>query len=1048
MKLPVKVLLSGGMILLSLWTVFADVPLQEGFQNPPESVRVGVYWYWINDNISRDGVVKDLEAMAEVGITRAFIGNIGEQGGGYGQHKLLSDEWWNITHETLKTAARLGIEIGMFNSPGWSQSGGPWVKPEQSMRYLAFSETKVLGPKTFREKLAAPGENFQDVKTLAFPAPKAEASAASLDNPVINAETPAVTLKTGFVPRSLTIEVNRPSSAKIEIQWEKDNTFQTVKTVTLDRSNASLSVGFLPFAPSVFSLPEANADISSVRLVFSDFHGSVSKIEVSAIPKVEYFAEKELAKMCQNPHPNWGTYMWREPPAVKDSQLVTKPEQIVDISGFLEKDGTLHWDVPEGEWIIQRTGMLTTGVTNAPATREAKGLETDKMSKQHIASHFDAYMGKILERIPADDRKAFKVVVLDSYETGGQNWTDGMIDEFKQRYGYDPVPFLPVLNGRVVGNPDLSDRFLWDLRRMVADKVAYDYVAGLRDVSNQHGLTTWLECYGHWGFPGEFLQYGGQSDGVAGEFWNEGDLGSIENRAASSCAHIYGKQKVTAESFTASGRAYERYPALLKKRCDWSYTEGINETLMHLYIQQPDETRTPGINAWFGTEFNRKNTWFYEMKPFVAYMRRCMFLLQQGLHVADAAYFIGEDAPKMIGVCDPPLPKGYSFDYINGEILRDKIRVQNRKLVLPHGTEYRILVLPKQDTMRPELLRKIKRLVEDGAVVLGNPPKKSPSMQNHPACDEEVQKLAAELWGHVDGEKVKSRQVGKGLILSGMTMQEAFDLIPLKPDCGIRPPDILYVHRTTGDGEIYFVTNQTGKPVSFSPQFRVEGLVPELWDADTGEMRTLPAFVQKEDITEVPLKLDAFGSAFVVFRNRGTPKAGGVEDNFPTPQVAVTLDGAWKVQFDASLRGPEQPVTLEKLSDWTASQEDAVKYYSGTATYTTTFDLEKVDAGKRYFAHLGTVHVIASVKINGQYADTVWTAPWQADITKGLKTGTNQLEVSVTNTWVNRLIGDSRLPEPDRKTWLTANPFKPDSKLAPSGLLGPVTIQYVQKQPE
>ena len=206
------------------------------------------------------------------------------------------------------------------------------------------------------------------------------------------------------------------------------------------------------------------------------------------------------------------------------------------------------------------------------------------MSKKHIEAHFEAFLGEIYRRIPAEDRKCWKVVVEDSYETGGQNFTDGFLEDFKARYGYDPVPFLPVYAGTVVQSEEISDRFLWDMRRLVADKIAYDYVAGLRDVSHKYGLTTWLENYGHWGFPGEFLQYGGQSDEIGGEFWSEGSLGDIENRAASSCGHIYGKNKISAESFTAGGGGYHRYPAMMKQRGDRFFTEGINNTMMHLYI--------------------------------------------------------------------------------------------------------------------------------------------------------------------------------------------------------------------------------------------------------------------------------------------------------------------------------------------------------------------------------------------------------------------------------------------------------------------------------
>lgn len=312
-------------------------------------------------------------------------------------------------------------------------------------------------------------------------------------------------------------------------------------------------------------------------------------------------------------------------------------------------------DVPAGEWAILRTGMASTGVTNSPAAPEATGLEIDKMNREHVRTHFDAFIGKILERIPEADRRSFKVVVQDSYETGGQNFTDDFIARFEKCYGYDPVPFLPVFEGVVVGSAETSERFLWDVRRMVADAVSYEYVGGMREVCHEHGLTTWLENYGHWGFPGEFLQYGGQSDDVAGEFWSEGELGDIENRAASSCAHIYGKSRVYAESFTCAGAAFSRYPANMKQRCDRFFAEGINSTLLTLFISQLDDGRLPGVNAAYGNEFNRNNTWYPQLNTFIEYLRRCNFMLQQGLNIADVAYFVGEDAPKMTGAS--PIPR-------------------------------------------------------------------------------------------------------------------------------------------------------------------------------------------------------------------------------------------------------------------------------------------------------------------------------------------------------------------------------------------------------
>jgi hypothetical protein len=637
-------------------------------------------------------------------------------------------------------------------------------------------------------------------------------------------------------------------------------------------------------------------------------------------------------------------------------------------------------------------------------------------------------------------------VVEDSYEMGGQNFTDHFITVFKERYGYDPVPYLPVYRGSVVNSEQESDRFLWDVRRLVADMVAYDYVGGLRDISHAHGLHTWLECYGHWGFPGEFLMYGGQSDEIGGEFWSEGDLGNIENRAATSCGHIYGKNKISAESNTCSGKPFSRYPGMIKQRGDRFFAEGINNTLLHVYITQPYEDKNPGINAWFGNEFNRKNTWFSQMDVYTAYLKRTNYMLQQGLNVADVAYFIGEDAPKMTGITDPELPVGYQFDYMNAEVIEKNMTVKDGLITLPHGTQYRILVLPQLETMRPELLSKIKQLVSEGAVVLGPAPKRSPSLQNQPEADLQVQQMAAELWGHADGVKVKSHKFGKGLILNGLTMNEAFAQINCLPDCKL-PADktIHYGHRSSNDGEIYFITNQTNGTKQITPEFRVKGLQPELWEATTGSIRKLPAYVQNRNTTAVPLKLAPYESVFVVFREKtGKAVAQDVKANYPEPILLTDLKGSWTVQFDAAFGGPAQPVVFETLKDWTTSADDHIKYYSGTAFYTKEFNVNKLPEGKQIFIDLGNFTAMAKVTVNGQYAGGLWTAPYRLNITQWVKPGVNGLKIEVVNTWVNRLIGDKKLPENQRITWCPVNSYKADSPLQPSGLFGPVKVVSVQ----
>jgi len=1057
--------------------------LESGFITPSDTVQTSVYWYWISDNISKEGVVNDLESMKKAGINRAFIGNIG-LGDPYGKVKMLSNEWWEIVHAALKKATELNIEIGIFNSPGWSQSGGPWIKPEQAMRYLTASELHVKGPLLFKQKLEKPIDIFQDVKVIAYPSPKDDQLVLTSKNGTISS-TPSVAdlstitdgnLKTGihfpvgndfvmdlesknrFTARSLSVRsIESPMLVNVVLQVEESNgTFRTISEFEINRSNPALNVGFDPYAPVVVSFPATTSN--HFRLIFKNTNpqNGLAEVALAASPRVERFSEKTLAKMHPTPLPYWKDYQWAPQPEPNDKSTVIDASKVLDISKNLSADGTLTWNVPEGDWVILRTGMTPTGTKNSPASPEATGYEVDKMSKELIEKHFYGHIGEFLKRIPEADRKCFKVVVQDSYEQGGQNFTDSFLKDFKQTYGYDALPYLPVYQGKVVNSEQASDRFLWDLRRLVANKVAYDYVGGLRDISHKHGLTTWLECYGHWGFPSEFLMYGGQSDEISGEFWSEGELGNIENRAATSCGHIYGKNRISAESNTCGLNPFARYPGVIKQRGDRFFAEGINNTLLHVFISQPYEDKNPGMNTWFGNEFNRKNTWFSQMDVYTQYLKRTNYMLQQGLNVADVAYFIGEDAPKMTGITDPALPVGYQFDYMNAEVIEKYMTVKNGLITLPHGTQYRILVLPKLETMRPELLTKIKQLISDGAIVMGPAPKRSPSLQNQPSADSLVQAMATEMWGNVDGMKVKSRIYGKGLILNGMSMEEAFAKIGCVPDCKL-PEDLTihYGHRTMVDGEIYFVTNQTGETKLITPEFRVKGLKPELWEATTGYRRDLPGFEQKENGTAVPLKLAPNESVFVVFRKSvekdsklaktsalTLASSNAIETNYPEQTLVKDLKGPWTVTFDPSKRGPEQPVVFETLQDWTKSTDDHIKYYSGTAFYTTKFSLKKLPKAEKCFIDLGRFTAMAKVSVNGTYVGGLWTAPYQLDITKMIKAGENELKIEVVNTWVNRLIGDQRLPEKERQTWCPYNPYKAESQLQPSGLFGSVEILW------
>ena len=423
-------------------------------------------------------------------------------------------------------------------------------------------------------------------------------------------------------------------------------------------------------------------------------------------------------------------------------------------------------------------------------------------------------------------------------------------------------------------------------------------------------------------------------------------------------------------------------------------------------------------------------------------------MLQQELNVADVAYFIGEDTPKMTGIVDPALPVGYQFDYINAEVIEKFMTVKDGLLTLPHGTQYKIMVLPKLETMRPELLNKIEDLISDGGIIMGPPPSRSPSLQNQPEADKTIKETANKIWAEVDGVSIKHRKFGKGMILNGMTMEEAFEMINLVPDCKL-PEDntIHYGHRTLNNGtEVYFVSNQTNKLKKISPVFRVNNKQPELWNATTGDTRKLNAFEHKEGSTMVPVQLAPYESVFIVFRNKTTetPESINIETNYPEPQLIADINDNWQVTFDSIQNGPKKPVSMDTLKDWTTFSDDLIKYYSGTAEYNNTFNIEELSEDNDITIDLGNLTSMGKIYINGKYAGGVWTPPYQLNITPFVKAGKNDLKIEVVNNWMNRIIGDLNVSENEKTTWCFVNPYNSESQLQPSGLFGPVKINSVK----
>ncbi|MDF1573495.1 MAG: glycosyl hydrolase [Bacteroidales bacterium] len=1056
--------------------------IQDGFTVPNDTNTVWCYYYWIGDDISKEGVTKDLEAMKKFGIGTVLIGNINPDEVD-GPVPLFSDTWWEIMVHTVNEGRRLGIDVGNFNSPGWSQSGGPWISYDKAMRHLVYSESSIGGGKSVQVKLDQPEDEFQDTYVLAFKSIEAENFVLDNSNATIKTEpainNPSKLLDGDFSTAALfslrkhdTYTINIESDEAItsrsiilypgqpafktdcELYAFTDGEYRLVKSFVFDRSNTGVNVGPVTHGPVSLSIPPTTSN--KFRLVCSGFFGGsefvegqqlagFSEIIITEGVYLEKYVEKSMGKMHPTPFPDFYSYMWDTQEMPADENLTIS--EVIDLSDKMDDEGVLRWDAPEGTWTVLRLGMTSTGTKNSPAAPQGKGYEVDKASEEFVRDHFKNYIGELLDRIPEESKPAFKYVVADSYEMGSQNWTDGFEETFKEKFGYDPVRYLPVLSGRIVGTVEESDRFLWDLRRAMADEIAYEYVGGLRKISKEHNMKLWLENYGHWGYPGEFLMYGGQSDLISGEFWNEGELGNIECKSASSAAHIYGKPVTYAEAYTAGFKSYERHPAKLKKRGDWSFTEGINHMVLHVYIHQPDDERVPGINAWFSTEFNRHNTWFEQGKEWVDYLRRNQQMLQQGKYAADVCYFIGEDVPKMTGTREPELPEGYSYDYINAEVILDRLSVENGSFILPDGMKYKLLVLPNITTMRPEVIEKIEELVRMGGTVLGPKPNQSPSLENYPESDEKVREIADRLWTNDYQNGKLIHEYGKGYLVDGAGIQEVLDLINVPADVSLGSDvPVLWTHRTLPGMEIYFLTNQGDEEISFNPTFRVDGLEPQLWNAITGDIRVLNEYSIENGKTTVPIKMKPAESMYIVFTNQRNEKTGlGYESNFPEGEILMEIAGNWLVEFNNKDIGPSESQTWENLKDWTKFGDDKIRYYSGTAVYKTSFEIDELPGNSNFYIDLGDVGVMATVELNGEKIGGTWMAPFILPAKEFLKEGNNEIEIEVVNIWRNRMVKEDPLPKDERYTFTIVEDVEPDEELTPSGLMGPVVVKAVEK---
>jgi len=1089
-------------------------PLATGFAEPPLEARPRVWWHWLNGAIAEPGIKLDLEWMQRAGIggVQIFNGAMPNNDDVMPPVPYMSPAWQSAMRSAVSQAAVQGMEVAVPTSAGWSETGAPFVQPQDGMKKFVWTETEITGGRKFTGVLPQPSDVsgpfatieaddktltgqsialkiphfYADAHVIAYRIPAAEQPLALPKVTTANGVVDAAPLFDGKLENA--IEIERPTKAKptwIQYEYAKPVTLRSLTAVlepkkpqiavstaiparlevSADGINfnkvADVTVGafiqntssFAPVTGRIFRVvlqpaapsgnPTAGLDLAPGALLQPGLPSLlpaktliVSEMALSAAARVQRFEEK--AGFASVPD------YFAVPTPAADVNTVVHKADVIDLTGKMATDGTLDWTPPKGRWRIVRFGYSLTGHTNGPASVEATGLEVDKLSALRVR----AYMNTYLDQIAQAAGPGVRATVSDSIEAGFSNWTDDIVQQFKTLRGYDPLPFLPVLTGRVVDSAAVSDAFLYDFRRTLMDLLASAHYGEVARAAQARGMTVYGEALEAPNRPilGDDIAMRAHADVPMGAMWTfKPEKGPApyfvaDIKGAASAAHLYGHQYIGAESMSSMFQYWAYSPRQLKHVVDTEFALGVNHLSIHSSVHQPFVDKAPGLALWiFGQNFNRHDSWAELARPWVDYLARTQWLLAQGRFAADVAYFYGEEAPLVTLAADGKLndaPVHYGYDYVNADALLSLLSVRDGKLVTPSGMQYRVLQLGgSSQQMTLPVLRKIRELVSAGAIVVGNKPIGSPSLADDPAA---FRKVANELWS--GGSETETAR-GKGKVIAGTAVEMALASLGVQPDqevLGSNASPLQFQHRYLDDGELWFISNPKATPFSAEVALRIDGRIPELWDADTGNSASLSYRVEKGR-TIVPLALDGSGSALIVFRQASSASSRSVAPLATRP--LAQLDGDWSVRFQPQRGAPPGDVKLAAGS-WTDNADSGIRYFSGSAVYVKTVRVPKVAKSNRVMLDLGEVGDIAEIVVNGKTIRTVWKPPYRADITDALKSGNNDIRITIANRWVNRLIGDVQ-PGATKIGWTVKPTYSAKAPLLPSGMIGPVQLLEV-----
>lgn len=1086
--------------------------LIDGFANPPANARPRVWWHWMNGNITKDGIAKDLDWMRSIGIggVQVFDANLATPQIVANRLVYMTPEWKDAFRFATTRASEQGLELAIAASPGWSETGGPWVRPEEGVKKLVWSEAVLPGGKRFAGRLPAPpsiagpfqdlpaehdvvaastGDKqfeapafYRDIAVLAYPLRSSvnlpqpasiQADGKPLDIAALTdtSLTTAATVERGTLekPTTISVEYDQPQLVQSltfyapggaekfgapnylpRLEAELDGKGWS-KVADLALTPVPTTINFIPVKARRFRVvlavnpngglsgftPAPGTDLRPlIALMAPKPQLPVAQLSFSAEARVNQFEAKA----------GFSTVLdYASLPATGAPQGIA-PDSVINLTDRLKPDGSLDWIPPRGQWRVVRIGWSLTGKTNHPAPLEATGLEVDKLDSQAVRNYLDRYLAMYRDAVGDDliGRRGIQALLTDSTEVGTFNWTPLMVQQFKRLRGYDPTPWMPVVTGALVGTPQQSEAFLYDYRQTLADLHASEHYGTVAAFARQNGLKVYGEALeDRRPSLGDDMAMRRYADIPMAALWTwpRGEkprptlLGDM--KGASSVAHLYGQNIAAAESMTSALQYWAHSPADLRRIIDLEFAHGINLPIIHSSVHQPVDDKQPGLSLLiFGQFFNRHETWAGMAKPWVDYIARSSFMLQQGRNHADVAYFYGEDTPLTALYANGPLqdvPVGYAYDFINADALTNLLTVDGKELASASGSRYRVLYLGGTSArMTLPVLRRIADLANSGATIVGKAPTGTPSLADDQGQYAELVRM---LWS---GQPVT--QVGKGRVVASEFVEEALRQIGLAPDFDYDKPaadsEILFVHRKLEAGDIYFVNNRQNRVEAFEARFRISGFEPELWRADTGKSERISYRIEN-GVTIVPLEMNPEDSFFIVFRKPAAAQSATFVR--PALETVTTMDNDWTVSFQPG-RGAPGAMQLAKLTSLSQQADPRVKYFSGITTYRSAFKVaEKVTAKAKLWLDLGLIGDVAEVRINDCLVGSVWRAPYQLEISSFAKHGANTIDVRVANLWTNRLIGDAQSGA-ERVAFTTLPTYTADAPLRPSGLIGPVRI--------